>query len=151
MDVAIEKILGDLPDTHRPFEGTEYPMPVSQAILGAMPDIAKLRQWLAEAAGGELKDACEPIAVAAEVIESRAPDRDKFFMDDGRVRSYVFRGAKWRAGWVLVAGDGIRDELVEKPKAADYMVFSADHDGMRDQALPKRETGSVYFLQLMVR
>ena len=85
------------------------------------------------------------------MIESRSADHDEYFLDDDRVRSYVFRGAKWRAGWVLVAGDGITDELAERLKVADYMIFSSRHEGIRGQTLPPRETGAVYFLQLMVR
>ena len=127
-------------------------MPVSQAILGEMPDIAKLREWLKQSAEGELKNVCEPVAVAAEVIESRSADRDKYFLDDDRVRNYVFRGAKWKAGWVLVAGNGVTSEFIEKLSAAKYMVFTTCPDGTRDQvAIPPRETGAIYFLQMMVR
>jgi acetyl-CoA decarbonylase/synthase complex subunit beta len=144
-------VLQALPEAYRGFEGSEYPMPVSQAILGEMPDMAQLRTWLTEAANGELKDLCEPVAVAAEVVESQSADRDEYFMQDDRARSAVFQGAKWRAGWVLVAGDGVTDGLVERLKAANYVVFSARHGDLRRQALPLRETGAVYFLQLMVR
>ena len=151
MNPVVEKILSDLPDAFVAFEGSEYAMPVAQAMLGEMPDLAQLREWLAEASEGEVKDLCEPMAVAAEVIESAAGDRDLYFIDDDRVRSYVFRGAKWRAGWVLVVGDGISDDLVNKLKAAEYMVFSSGHREQRDWALPPRETGAIYFLQVMVR
>jgi CO dehydrogenase/acetyl-CoA synthase beta subunit len=146
-----QSVLDALPGDYLAFDGSEYPMPVAQAILGRMPDISELRQWMDEAAEGELQDLCEPVAVSAEVLESRHADREKYFMPDDRVRSVVFQGAKWRAGWVLVAGDAVSDRLVERFRAADYMVFSARHEGVRDQALPLRETGPIYFLQLMVR
>ena len=127
-------------------------MPVSQAILGQMPDIAKLREWLKQSAKDELKNTCEPIAVAAEVIESRSADRDAYFLDDDRVRNYVFRGAKWKAGWVFTAGSGISDEFVERLGADQYLVFTTHLNGTRDQvAIPQRETGAIYFLQMMVR
>ncbi len=151
MDSALAKLADLLPAAFRPFEGTEYPMPVSQAMLGEMPDVAELKKWLAEAAEGELKNMCEPAAVAAEVIESAAADRDEFFIKDGKVRGYVFSGAKWKAGWVLLAGAGVTDELAARLKGSDYMIFSADHDEQRQVALPPRETGAVYFLQLMAR
>lgn len=151
VNFGIERILEVLPDAYAVFAGSEYPMPVSQAMLGEMPDVARLRQWLVEAAEGDLKDVCEPVAVAAEVIESKTAGRGEYFIDDDRVRKYVFRGAKWRAGWVLLAGSGITNSLVQRLKSADYMVFSAHHTEMRDQALPPRETGAIYFLQLMVR
>jgi acetyl-CoA decarbonylase/synthase, CODH/ACS complex subunit beta len=151
MDSVIGKLLDALPATYCPFEGSEYSMPVSQALLGELPDVGRLRAWLREATTGELKELCEPVAIAAEVIESCTPDRDTYFMDDDRVRALVFQGAKWRAGWVLVAGDGITPALVERLEVAGYMVFAAQHAASRTQALPARETGALYFLQLMVR
>jgi acetyl-CoA decarbonylase/synthase complex subunit beta len=151
MDPTISALLQALPDAYAPFGGSEYPMPVAQALLGAVPDLARLRAWLVVAGEGEVKNRCEPVAVAAEVIESRAADRERYFMDDGQVRSVVFMGAKWRAGWVLLAGDAITQGLVERLKAAGHMIFSAQYEALRDQALPARETGAVYFLQLMVR
>ena len=152
MEPVIERILQELPDAFSAFERTEYPMPVSQAILGEVPDMAKLREWLKQSAQGDLENACEPVAVAAEVIESRSADRETYFLDDDRVQSYVFRGAKWKAGWVLVAGNGITREFTEKLKVAEYMVFTTHPDGTRDQvAIPQRETGAIYFLQMMVR
>ena len=152
MRPVIDNILGALPQAYLGFERTEYPMPVSQAILGETPDLAKLREWLAQSEDGELSNLCEPVAVAAEVIESVSADRDEYFLDDDRTRSLVFRGAKWRSGWVLLAGDGVTEALRDKLKAAEYMLFSTEPDGSRDQvAIPKRETGAVYFLQLMVR
>lgn len=127
-------------------------MPVSQAILGHMPDVAKLRDWLKQSAEGELRNSCEPVAIAAEVIESRSADRDEYFLDDDRVRNYVFHGAKWKAGWVLTTGSAISDEFVERLGAAQYLVFTTRPDGKRDQvSIPGRETGAIYFLQMMVR
>jgi acetyl-CoA decarbonylase/synthase complex subunit beta len=151
LDSIVRRVLQALPEAYRGFYGSEYPMPVSQAILGDAPDMTELRQWLTEAAKGEVKDLCEPLSVAAEVLESQSADRDEYFMQDVHMRSAVFQGAKWRAGWVFVAGDGITDGLVERLNAANYMVFSSRHEGLRRQALPARETGAVYFLQLMVR
>lgn len=151
MNAAIERILTLLPSSYKPFAGTQYPMPVSQALLGQMPDVPELRQWLLRVAEDEVKDTLEAVAIAAEVIESRSEDRDQFFLADDRVRGYVFMGAKWQAGWVLVAGDGVSDALVSKLKDAKYMVFSSRHDALRAQALPARETGAVHFLQLMAR
>ena len=148
----IEDLLVALPKAYRGFERTEYPMPVSQAILGETPDLARLREWLVQSADSELSNLCEPVAVAAEIIESVSVDRDEHFFDDDRTRSYVFRGAKWRSGWVLLAGDGVSEALRDKLKSAKYMLFTTEPDGSRDQvAIPARETGAVYFLQLMVR
>ncbi len=151
MNTDIETILELLPRAYKPFPRTEYPMPVAQAILGEEPCIERLRGWLIESARGELKDMLEPVAIAAEIIESNAGDRNEFYMDDEQVRSYVFSGAKWRAGWVLVAGDAINASLIEQLQDNEYMVFSSQHDLTCDHALPTRETGAVHFLQLMVR
>ncbi|MGC9349004.1 MAG: hypothetical protein ACP5JG_12745 [Anaerolineae bacterium] len=151
MIAAIEEVLRRLPDTYQPFIGTEYPMPVAQAMLGELPDMVELRAWLEASKDAALKNACEPVAVAAEVIESQRPNREAYFMSDDEVRSYVFSGAKWRAGWVLVAGDGVTDDLVKQLKEQQYMIFSARHEQLRDRGLAPRETGAVTFLQLMVR
>lgn len=151
MNDAIARLLEALPEAGLPYSGSEYPMPVSQAILGEPPDVNQLRHWLEEVADDDVKRQCEPAAIAAELIESAAADRDEYFMDDARVRGLVFTGAKWRAGWVLVAGDGVTDELVGRLKDQEYMVFSSRHEALRDCALPPRETGAVSFLQLMVR
>ncbi|MCP4902428.1 MAG: hypothetical protein GY906_36140, partial [bacterium] len=148
---GLEMILDQLPHEFSPFEGSEYSMPVSQAILADIPEIAKLKDWLGRAAEGDLKHAMEPVAVAAEVIESSAEDRYDYFLNDIRVQRTVFRGAKWRAGWVLLAGDGVSDELADRLNEDSYMVFSSRHPTSRAYALPERETGAVYFLQLMVR
>lgn len=56
---VISQILRELPETYRPFEKTEYPMPVSQAILGGLPDLRQLKNWLPETANGSLKEACD--------------------------------------------------------------------------------------------
>ena len=151
MAFATTEVLRSLPQAYAPFAGSEYPMPVSQALLDDLPDLDKLRSWLQEAEKGELADLCEPVAIAAEVIESRMSDRELYFIDDSRVRSLVFQGAKWRSGWVVVAGEGISRDLVNRLRVADYMIFSAHHDDLRHQPLPARETGAIYYLQLMVR
>jgi hypothetical protein len=72
-------------------------------------------------------------------------------MSDDEARSYVFSGAKWRAGWMLVAGDEETDELVDRLEVQQYMAFSLRHEELRDRAIAPRETGAVTFLQLMVR
>ena len=130
MREEIEKIMNLLQEKFLPFEGTEYPMPVSQAILGDMPKLPELRNWLDEACQGQLKGAMEPVAVASEVIESSADDRNDFFLNDVRVQRIVFQGAKWRAGWVLLAGDGVTDKL-----AHQLEVFCFD-GAITDTALP---------------
>lgn len=134
-----------------PFSGSEYPMPVSQAMLGKLPDVSEVTAWLSQSVSGELKNLVEPVAVAAELIESNEGDRDQFFIDDDTARGLVFNGAKWRAGWILVAGDGVSDSLVKRLSEEQYLVFSSHHESLRARALPDRETQAVYFLQLMVR
>ena len=117
MDSAIDRLLQILPGAYNAFEGSEYPMPVSQALLGEMPNLPMLRDWLQEAAGGELQNLCEPVAVAAEVIESCAADRSRYFMDDSRVRSLVFNGASGDPAGCCLPARAITQGLAEKLEA----------------------------------
>ncbi len=149
MQHAIHWLADALPDQPQAFDGSEYPMPVMGALLGRDIGPDELREWLIEA--DDLKSSLEPVALAAEMIESIAADRDAYFMDDASVRGAVFGGAKWRAGWVLLAGSKITDETVELLKANQYMIFSAARGAQADHALPERETGAIYYGQLMVR
>ncbi len=114
-------------------------------------NIAALKDWLIRVASDEVKHQLEPIALAAEVIESQARDRDDYFMTDDQVRGSVFMGAKWQAGMVLVAGDRISDTLITRLSENGYAIYSAGHAQQRNRELPRRETGAIYFLQLMVR
>jgi hypothetical protein len=41
---AIAKLLQQMPITYDAFERTEYPMPVSKAILGEMPNVSAVRK-----------------------------------------------------------------------------------------------------------
>ncbi|HJN16420.1 MAG TPA: hypothetical protein QGH10_13035, partial [Armatimonadota bacterium] len=149
MDDAIRQLIEALPDGHVPFAGSEHAMPVASALLGRDADLASLRDQLADA--DDLKAVLEPVALAAEAIESSAADRDTYFLDDASARGAVFSGAKWRAGWVLLAGSGITDELVDRLKTGQYMVFAAGRDEQADHPLPERQTGAIYYGQLMAR
>ena len=42
MKAIVEKIVQMLPESFEPFENTEYPMPVSQGIVGQLPDVQRL-------------------------------------------------------------------------------------------------------------
>lgn len=149
MEDAIRQLADALPGRPHGFDGSEYPMPVMSALVGREIAPGEVREWLAEA--DDLKSSLEPVALAAEMIESVAADRDSYFLDDASVRGAVFSGAKWRAGWVLLAGSDITDDLVELLKTNKYMIFSTAHGPRADHALPARETGAIYFGQLMVR
>ena len=152
MQQAIGEILGRLPARPGAFEGSQYPLPVAQTFLGSgSVDLAGLRRGLVETEDDDPKRVLGALLIAAEQCEATSGDRDRFFLDDATVRSLVFTGSKWRAGWVLVLGDRNHERTVEVLKAKDFMVFS-DHGGIPDTIfIGDRATSPIYFLQLMVR
>lgn len=149
---AIDTILKSLPDKIDSFEGTQYPMPVRTTFLGDETlNINDLHDSLNGLRNADAKDVLEPLLLAAEVIESASTDKAEFFITDAQVRSFVFTGSKWRAGWVLVLGSEDNLELIEKLKEKDYMVFTDCPDIKNTCYIGNRETSPIYFLQMMVR
>lgn len=149
---AIEKILSLLPDAVGSFEASEYPLPVRTTVMGDRPlDVEALRRMITDRAEGDVKDLCEPLVLAAEVIESCQSDRQDYFLSDQQVRDMVFMGSKWLAGWVLVLGGVNRQALIAKLKERGFMVFTDAPDIEGTTYIGNRDTSPVYFLQLMVR
>ena len=149
---AVGQLLAMLPSRVHAFEGSEYPLPVKSAMLGDAPlDLETLRAELRTRQGGDPKDLIEPLLLAAEQIEAAQPDRGDFFLTDAKVRSLVFTGSKWRAGWALVLGGEDQQSLVEALQAREFMVFTDAPDLDKTIYIGSRETSPIYFLQLMVR
>jgi hypothetical protein len=152
VEEAVEHLVRLLPARTALFEGSEYPVPVAQTFLGDGPvDLARIRRSLVERADDDSKAILTPLLIAAEQCEAASADKGKYFLDDSTVRSLVFMGSKWRAGWALVLGGNGHERTVELLKGADFMVFT-DHAGIADtQYIGDRPTSPIYFLQLMVR
>ena len=61
-------------------------------------------------------------------------------------------GAKWRAGWVFIMGNGDHSELARKFIELNFLVFTQNGADLKNVIdLGPRETAAVYFLQVMVR
>ncbi len=149
---AIDSIIGLLPEQAAAFNGSDYPLPVKSALVGDGDiDIGRLREELLEKIDSDVKDVVEPVLLAAELYESTRDDRSRYFITDRDAQSYVFSGAKWRAGWVLVLGAEHNPQIVDELKERNFIVFT-DHEGIADTVfIGNRPTSPVYFLQLMVR
>jgi len=135
----------------RPFERSQFPFPVCNAVYGMEfdpDDVFEQFLTLEPHKAGFL----ETFAAAAELVESAQPDRDDFFMDDAFVRGMVFSGAKWKAGWGMVWGhtEGTAQMTAELDKR-DFLLFTAGRGHEAALFLGRRPTSLIYFLQLMVR
>jgi hypothetical protein len=121
------------------------------AYFGERADAARLRRRAEELRTADPKRQCEWAMVMAEVIESVQPDRDSYFITDARARGYVFGGAKWKAGWVFLVGEGDHSRLASRFKERNFLVFAQNGAGVDAVDLGPRPTAAAYFLQLMVR
>ena len=149
---GFEKLLRTLPDKARNFDGTEFGQPAAMAYLGKRADIESLRKQAGELRTFPPEQMCEMAMVMAEVIESAAPDHDRYFQTDAKTRRHVFTGSKWRSGWVFLMGNSDHSELEQKFRERDFLVFAQNGANLKNVIdLGPRETAAVYFLQIMVR
>ena len=67
---GLEDLAGRLPEAPVPFEGTEFPFPISEAVFDGRPDIPRLREQIAESAAsdGPPHEASWVALVAAEAF-----------------------------------------------------------------------------------
>jgi len=149
---GLRALIDQLPGAAAPFANTQFPFPVSQALFGAPPDLARIREQAQELDSTEAKpqDAAWVALCAAEAIESVRPDRDRYFSSDGSFRGAVFGGIKWRAGWALIMGDG-QEPYSSAFDEASFMVYTTRPDAGPGKFLGERETASVYLAQLLAR
>lgn len=149
---GLRYLLDQLPPAPAPFPHTEFPFPVSHALLGEAPDVAYLRRQAEELEQAEAlpQEAAWVVLCAAEAIESAQPDRDQYFASDGSFRGAVFGGIKWRAGWVLVMGEG-QGPYARASEEAEFMVQVTRREAGVGKFLGDRETAAVYFAQLLAR
>ncbi len=154
-DSLLKEVIDLVPNKAETFKGSQFPLPVNSAINGkGKISLAELKSELSEKSKGDIKDMLEPLLVAAELNESSQKDKSEFFITDTTLRRYVFRGSKWKAGWVLILGT--TDELlIKKFLEKDFMVLTdykdIEHDGLDLRYIGSRDTSPIYFLQLMVR
>ncbi len=149
---GFEKLLRILPEKARNFDGTEFGQPAAMAYLGKRVDEESLRKQAEKLRTSSPEQMCEIAMVMAEMIESAAPDHDKYFQTDAKTRSHVFTGSKWRSGWVFLMGSTLHSELEQRFGERDFLVFAQNGGNLKNAVyLGPRETAAVYFLQIMVR
>ncbi len=136
---TVAQLLAALPEKLHTFEGSAYPLPLCQAVLGRLPEISEIAD-AARSDDGDVGHHSLHVAMAAECYEAAHPDADDAFVKDARLRSMVFMGGKWRAGWTFILGDE-SETIVPSLEQRNFMV----------QVGGPRATWPVYWLQMMVR
>lgn len=137
---TVKELLAALPREAATFEGSDYPLPLCQAVLGEVPSVGEVRERLESTDPDDAAHLGLHVAMAAECCEAGQPDAQDLFVSDAELRGLVFSGAKWRAGWVFLLGDAL-EGLKPKLEAREFIVFSSG----------RRATHPVYWLQMMVR
>ncbi len=137
---TVDELLKALPAEVNGFAGSDYPLPLCQAVLGDVPAVDRVRELLSGSDPDDAPHMAEHAALAAECYESAQPDAQDLFVGDGSLRGLVFSGAKWRAGWAFLLGDE-SDALKGPLEERGFILFPGDG----------RPTRPVYWLQMMVR
>lgn len=122
------------------FAGSQYTLPLCQAVLGHVPGAGEVLRALKTTDPDDAGHLALHSALAAECWEAAQPDAAERFVRDAQLRGYVFSGGKWRAGWAFLMGAGAA-EMKPALEGRDFMVFES----------AGRPTQAVYWLQMMVR
>jgi acetyl-CoA decarbonylase/synthase complex subunit beta len=129
-----------VPEKRPAFTGSEFDLPLCEAVYGHVPDPQRVSADLRMADPEDVGEFALHAALAAEMYEATAPDSDELFVGDPALRGMVFSGGKWRAGWAFLLGDeaaGLKPALEER----EFMVFESSG----------RDSHPVYWMQMMVR
>jgi len=137
---TVRELAAALPRELTSFEGSQYPLPLCQAVLGRLPAADEVRALLDAADPEDAGDYALSVAMAAECYEAGRPDGQEHFVPDARLRGLVFMGGKWRAGWAFLM-DGGESGLAAELEGKDFIVLEGGD----------RPTAAVYWLQMMVR
>jgi hypothetical protein len=137
---SLSGLMTAMPRRVRGFVGSQFTMPLCQAVLGHVPTAPEVRDALRHTDADDHGHLALHAALAAEVYEAAQPDAAERFVRDGQLRGYVFSGGKWRAGWAFLLGSGPGD-LKDALEAREFMVFESSG----------RPTHPVYWMQMMVR
>ena len=144
-----------------PFEGTVFDFPLIYGITGSKrPDEAKISLALGmitDAKGGYFIEALW----LAELAESARPDRAEYFMGDDKFRSFCVGLNEGANGWALLLGDGDTESFSELSRdlngrrlrlfASGKAAVSSESYGVDVKSLGDRETGLIYFAQMLMR
>ncbi len=149
---GLSSLIQQLPERATAFDGSQFAFPMSEALFGSPPDLPRLREEAEHLDAGDAQpqEAAWVALAAAEAAESARPDREEWFLTDGRFRGIVFTGIKWRAGWALVLGED-QEAYARAFDAAGFMTFVTRAGLEVGRFLGERETASLYFAQLLAR
>jgi acetyl-CoA decarbonylase/synthase complex subunit beta len=163
LEKLVEKLQNSIPKPSdlTSFEGTTFDFPLLYGITGSkIPDESKIEQALGmivKAEGGYFIDALW----LAELVESASSDGKEYFMGDDRFRSLCLDLNEKANGWALMLGESdvgsftsLSDEL--HTRRLNLFTSGKSTRGLESNAgevnsLGDRETGLVYFAQLLMR
>ncbi|MBI4216139.1 MAG: hypothetical protein HY687_01920 [Chloroflexi bacterium] len=143
----LTQLIGRLPAEDPPFQDTDFPYPVNNAIYGKA-DFSALKNG--DGAGGDIMAVAHRALALAEAIEAAQPDRGRFFTPDDKFRSNVV-GSKSALGWALLMGDADHGPLGAALAKERYTVFTAGRELPKTTFLGERDTAAVYFAQSLLR
>jgi acetyl-CoA decarbonylase/synthase complex subunit beta len=144
-----------------PFEGTVFDYPLLYGITGSkIPSESEIKRALSiinREEGGYFIDSLW----LAELTESVTSDRDEYFMGDDQFRSFCVGLNEGANGWALLLGDEearLFKSLSEELKTRKLRIFASgiaaskmESYGSDVKSLGYRETGLVYFAQMLMR
>jgi acetyl-CoA decarbonylase/synthase complex subunit beta len=142
------------------FTGTEYNFPLLYAIKG----VKKPSMGLIEGAKGKIRSELGGYPLEAlwlaELFESQSEDVVEYFWDDDSFRRLCVLLNESLNGWALILGDGEYKQLEKLSDELSKRRFKTFISGRASKILENaddvnhlsyRETGLVYFAQLLVR
>jgi acetyl-CoA decarbonylase/synthase complex subunit beta len=150
----------NIPEKLEGFKDTDYPFPLAFGIIGekipTKKSIKKALNKVKKQKGGYLLDSLW----LSEIVESKYNDSSELFVSDDRFRSICVGLNERTNAWALIYGggkpkeyEGLLGELAKK----QFRIFSAGKaskvigDKENVTSFGKRDTGIVYFGQLLIR
>ena len=86
---TVRELAAALPRETATFEGSQYPLPLCQAVLGRLPAAEEVRARLEAADPDDAGESALSVAMAAECYEAAQADGQEHFVPDSRLRGLV--------------------------------------------------------------
>jgi acetyl-CoA decarbonylase/synthase complex subunit beta len=139
------------------FTGTEFSYPILYAVKGVTNPASLMEEGLQPVHGRQHIDNLWMI----ELAESIEPDRDRYFITDDSFRSLCVGLNQDSNGWALLVGrvdENNLDKLIAEMSSRNLKPFAYGKTAnilrkanIQFTDLGPRETGAIYFAQLLVR
>jgi acetyl-CoA decarbonylase/synthase complex subunit beta len=150
----------DIPEKLEGFKNTDFPFPITFGVIGekipSKESIKKAMINIQKQRGGYFLDSLW----LAEIAESKNSDIHEYFISDDRFRSICLGLNEATNAWALIYGGGKPEEYEELLKELARKRFRIFTAGKASKAignkenitsLGERDTGAVYFGQLLMR